>query len=66
VAGANRKPKITGAMLGVAGALAAAYGFFFLRKKLGQETGMSNVVLGLAEDALMASGGIVLMNETKA
>jgi uncharacterized membrane protein len=65
VAGANRKPKITGALLGVAGALAASYGFFYLRKKLGQESGIPNVILGLAEDVLMASGGIALMESTK-
>ena len=66
VAGAHKKPKITGALLGIAGALAASYGFFYLRKKLGQESGLSNVVLGLAEDAIMASGGIALMQETTA
>src|SRR6187431_778236 len=33
VAGAHKKSKITGGMLGMVGALAASYGFFFLRKK---------------------------------
>ncbi|MBK0404012.1 DUF4126 family protein [Adhaeribacter sp. BT258] len=64
VAGANEKPKVNGALLGVAGAVVAAYGFFYLRKKLGQESGLPNMVLGLAEDAIMASGGIALMNKT--
>lgn len=64
VAGAHEQPKITGALLGIAGALAASYGFFYLRKKIGQESGLSNMVLGLAEDALMASGGIALMKTT--
>ena len=64
VAGANEKPKVTGALLGMAGAVVAAYGFFYLRKKVGQESGLPNVVLGLAEDAIMASGGIALMQET--
>lgn len=64
VAGANSKPKMTGALLGVAGALAASYGFFYLRKKLGQESGIPNIILGLAEDVIMASGGIGLMSAT--
>lgn len=63
VAGANEKPKITGALLGVAGAVAATYGFFYLRRMLGQKSGLSNMVLGLAEDALMAAGGIAIMKE---
>lgn len=65
VAGANEKPKVTGAMLGVLGALAASFGFFYLRKKVGQESGLPNMALGLIEDALMASGGIALMQSTK-
>ena len=64
VAGANQKPKITGALLGIVGALAASYGFYFLRKKVGQESGLPNLALGLMEDALMASGGIALMQST--
>ena len=63
VAGANEKSKVTGAMLGIAGALAASYGFFFLRKKLGQGSGLSNIALGLMEDALMAGGGIAIMKK---
>ena len=65
VAGANRKPKVTGAMLGIIGALAASYGFYFLRKKVGEKSGLPNIALGLMEDALMASGGIALMQSTK-
>ena len=64
VAGANERSKVTGALLGMAGALVASYGFFFLRKKAGQESGLPNVVLGLAEDAIMATGGIALMRGT--
>jgi uncharacterized membrane protein len=64
VAGANERPKITGALLGMAGALVASFGFFYLRKKLGQESGLPNVALGLMEDAVMASGGIALMQAT--
>ena len=65
VAGANEKSKVKGAMLGMVGAVVASFGFYFLRKKLGQESGLPNMVLGLAEDAIMASGGIALMSETK-
>ena len=65
VAGANEKPKLTGALLGMAGAIAASYAFFYLRKKLGQESGLPNIVLGLAEDAIMASGGIAMLENAK-
>ena len=64
VAGANERPKVNGALLGIAGALVASFGFYFLRKKIGQESGLPNVALGFLEDAIMASGGIALMNET--
>jgi uncharacterized membrane protein len=66
VAGAHKKSKITGGMLGVVGALAASFGFYFLRKKIGQESGLPNVVLGLAEDAIMATGGIAIMKTPEA
>ena len=65
VAGANEKSKVKGAMLGMAGALVASFGFYYLRKKLGQESHLPNAVLGLMEDAIVASGGIGLMQATK-
>jgi len=65
VAGANQKSKVKGAFLGMAGALAAACGFYYLRKKIGEESHLPNVALGLMEDALVASGGIGLMEATK-
>lgn len=64
VAGANKNPKAAGAALGMLGALAATYGFFYLRKKVGEKSGLSNVALGFLEDAIMASGGIALMEST--
>ena len=64
VAGANEKSKTTGALLGIFGAVVSSFGFYFLRKKIGQESGLPNYALGLMEDAIMASGGIALMNET--
>lgn len=64
VAGANQQPKVTGALLGIVGALAASYGFYYLRKKIGKESGLPNMALGLMEDALMASSGIALMTTT--
>ncbi|KAA9340672.1 DUF4126 family protein [Adhaeribacter soli] len=61
VAGANEKPKLNGALLGMAGALAASYGFFYLRKMLGQRSGLPDMALGLVEDALVGSGGVALL-----
>ena len=63
VAGANEKSKLNGALLGMAGALAASYGFYFLRKVLGQKSGLPDMALGLAEDALAATGGIAVMKQ---
>jgi uncharacterized membrane protein len=63
VAGANKESKAVGALLGMAGALAATYGFYYLRKKLGQKSGLPNLALGLMEDALAASGGIAILKK---
>jgi uncharacterized membrane protein len=63
VAGANEKPKLKGALLGMAGAIAASYGFFYLRKILGRDGGVPDMALGLVEDALAAGGGIALMTK---
>ncbi|MFC5271837.1 DUF4126 family protein [Adhaeribacter terreus] len=65
VAGAHERPKLTGALLGMVAATAASFGFYFLRKKLGQESKLPDMALGFMEDAVMASGGIALMETTK-
>ena len=57
---ANGQPKWTGALLGGLGAVAASYGFFYLRKSLGEATNVPDLVWALLEDALVLAGGISL------
>src|SRR3712207_4333044 len=57
---ADGQPKWAGALLGSVGALAASYGFYYLRQKLGQTTPLPDYAWALAEDALMLAGGISL------
>lgn len=46
-----------GALIGVAGALVGAFGFYHLRRTLGQETAVPDPVWGAAEDVLAFGGG---------
>lgn len=46
-----------GAALGVAGAVAGAFGFYHLRRTLGQKLPIPDPILGAVEDALAYSGG---------
>lgn len=57
---ANGQPKWTGALLGGLGAVAASYGFFYLRKSLGEATNVPDLAWALVEDALVLAGGISL------
>ncbi len=57
---ADGQPKWAGALLGSVGAVAASYGFYYLRKKLGQTTPLPDYAWALAEDALVLAGGISL------
>jgi uncharacterized membrane protein len=60
---ANRRSPVAGALIGVAGAMAATYGAFYLRRYLVKERGMPDVVIALAEDAAAnALGRSVLPN----
>jgi uncharacterized membrane protein len=57
---ADGQPKWAGALLGSIGAVMGSYGFYFLRKKLGQTTSIPDFAWALAEDALVLAGGISL------
>ena len=52
-----------GAALGVAGALAGAFGFYHLRRTLGQKLPIPDPVLGAAEDVLAFGGGWAVLRE---
>lgn len=54
-----------GAALGALGALVSTYGMHRLRKDLGEATGLPNVALGLMEDALAISTGLLALRATK-
>lgn len=57
---ANGESKWIGALLGAVGAVAASYGFFYLRKNLSQSTNIPDQVWAVLEDALVLAGGIAL------
>lgn len=60
---ANRRSPVAGALVGAAGAVAATYGAFYLRRYLVKERGLPDVVVALAEDAAAnALGRSVLPN----
>lgn len=48
---ANRRSPVAGAVIGAAGAVAATYAAFHLRRYLTKERGLPDVVVALAEDA---------------
>jgi uncharacterized membrane protein len=57
---AGQDSPIKGAILGGLAALAATYGFFYLRTSLGKNTEVSDVALGLVEDAIMLGSGLAI------
>ncbi len=46
-----------GALAGGVAAIVSAYGFYHLRRKLGEDTGIPDVLIGLAEDVIVVKGG---------
>jgi uncharacterized membrane protein len=58
---AHGERKISGALLGGIGAIAASYAFFFLRKKLSQATPLPDTAYALLEDFLVISAGRALL-----
>lgn len=48
---ANRRSPVAGALMGAAGAVAATYAAFHIRRYLVKEKGLPDVVVALAEDA---------------
>ncbi len=57
---ADGQPTWAGALLGSVGAVAASYGFYYLRKSLVQTTPLPDYAWALAEDAIVLAGGISL------
>ena len=46
-----------GALVGGVAAIVSAYGFYYLRRKLGEDTGIPDMLIGLAEDVIVVKGG---------
>ncbi|KAA3438245.1 DUF4126 family protein [Rufibacter hautae] len=61
IAEANGESRITGGLLGIVGAVASSYAFYYLRKKLGKATGLPDAALALAEDALAVKLGTTIL-----
>jgi uncharacterized membrane protein len=63
VCGAAKGRTEVGALLGGLAAIAGAYGFYHLRRRVGQETAVPDPVLGMAEDAIVVVGGRMLLSQ---
>ncbi|MCA0457989.1 MAG: DUF4126 family protein [Chloroflexi bacterium] len=58
----SKKEWIQGAAAGAAGALVASYAAYSIRKLLHDEAHIPNVVLGIAEDAVVVKAADAIMN----
>jgi uncharacterized membrane protein len=61
VSAADKKQAGTGAVLGGVAAVAGAYGFYHLRRRIGEEVSVPDAVLGVVEDAIVISGGAAVL-----
>jgi uncharacterized membrane protein len=55
----------TGAIAGGLAAIAGAYGFYHLRRSIGEETNAPDILLGLAEDAIVIKSGLAILGGSK-
>lgn len=60
---ADGKRLEAGAIIGALGAIAGAYGFYHLRRTLGQKLPVPDPALGAAEDALAFGGGWAVLRQ---
>jgi uncharacterized membrane protein len=61
VSAADKKQAKTGVVLGGVAAIAGAYGFYHLRRKIGTDINVPDAVLGIVEDAIVISGGAAIL-----
>ncbi|HYP26460.1 MAG TPA: DUF4126 domain-containing protein [Blastocatellia bacterium] len=52
-----------GAVAGGLAAVAGAYGFYHLRRAVGEESGLPDALLGLTEDAIVITGGLAILGD---
>jgi uncharacterized membrane protein len=62
---ANKQSAIVGALLGGLAAAASTHLFYFLRKELGQATGLPDANFAVLEDALALAGGYRVLKTDK-
>jgi uncharacterized membrane protein len=62
VAASGAQPIAIGAVLGVAGAIAGAFGGYELRKRLVRALKVPDVVIALLEDAVAIGGGLLIVS----
>jgi uncharacterized membrane protein len=60
----DERPEI-GVLTGLTGAIISTYGFYYLRHKLSEDAGIPDLLLGLAEDALVVKGGQSVLEGNK-
>lgn len=61
----KRKSPIWGAVAGAAGAIAAAYAFYHLRRVARDDWHVPDAVAALVEDAIVAGGGMLVLSKVR-
>lgn len=64
ICAAEDKRADVGAVVGGMAGILGAYGFYHLRRRTGEATGVPDVVLGVAEDAIVIGGGTRLLGQS--
>lgn len=65
ICSAKRKPAWIGAVIGAAAAVGGAYAAYNIRRQLTEKTRVPDTLIGLAEDALVAGVGIMILRQLR-
>lgn len=65
ICSAKKRSVMTGALLGALGAVGATYGAYRLRKWAGERFGVPDPVIAIAEDALVAGCGMLVLSSMR-
>jgi len=60
VCSAKRRSVLAGALLGAAAAVGAAYGAYYLRKRMGEKFHLPDMAVAVTEDAIVGAVGVAL------
>ena len=58
---AERESALLGALFGAIGALVGTFGFYHLRRLIGEETSIPDFAIAVAEDAVAVGGGLAVL-----